>query len=94
MEKKVFDQKSFSGRELVDYWNLKEHPLYISLESKTLSPYFKIDEEPFLDSDAIYSITGFVRYYRQFEWLMKSKNKTKEVLDYTQSMISIPWTQL
>jgi len=94
MERKIFDQKSFCGRELVDYWNLKEHPLYISLESKTISPYFQIDEEPFLDSVAIYSITGFVRYYRQFEWLMKSDKKRNKVLDYTQSMIYIPWTQL
>lgn len=39
----------------------------------TKYPYFIIEKEEFKDSIVIYSITGFVRYYSQFDWLMKSK---------------------
>ncbi|MDM1042114.1 MULTISPECIES: hypothetical protein [Empedobacter] len=94
MELKLYDLKSFWVYELKDYWNLSEHPLYIKFESKTIKPYFRINEDEFEGATAIYSITGFVRYYGQFDWLMKSKNKKDYVIDYTQSMINIPWTHL
>lgn len=94
MDRKLYDLKNFWGYNLYDYWNLSEHHLYIKLESKTKYPYFNISEDEFEGSVKIMSITGFVRYIGQFEWLMNSRKKKEEVIEYMQAMINIPWTPL
>jgi hypothetical protein len=53
--RKPYDTKNIFVIDIADYWNLREHPLYFCLDSKS-RPYIKIDEAPFPKSIKITSL--------------------------------------
>lgn len=88
MERKSYDIKFFGGRDFVDYWNLQEHPLYVSLEKK--KPYFNIRElstEGFEKVDSLHSLANFLR---KNDWVFQSRYWSY-ISNEVQAAINIPY---
>ncbi|KAF2520066.1 hypothetical protein E0W68_02260 [Flavobacterium salilacus subsp. salilacus] len=72
MEKKSYDIKLFGGIEFEDYWNLREHPLYV-LVNKKHKPYIQFLEEPADGFEKVTSLHSIALYLRSNGWTFESK---------------------
>ncbi len=92
-ELKCYETKSFDGCTFYDYWNLKNHPLYILVEKKIGVPYIRFDEQHFDKSTKVDSLTAVKRFLDKAPWTAEPKY-SKHITKTIQSMIDIPWTPL
>ena len=92
-ELKYYEIKSFDGCTLYDYWDLKNHPLYISVDKTIAIPYMRFDEQYFDKSTKVDSLTAVRRFLDKVPWTAEPKYR-KHITKVIQSIINIPWTPL
>ncbi len=68
----ILEMKSFEGHNFTDYWGLKEHPLFVKL-NKNAKPYLRFDEEYFLGSTKVNSLSALANFLRANEWTAQKK---------------------
>jgi len=91
-DRKIYDTKLFGGIEFQDFWNLREHPLYIRLEKKQ-RPHFIFNEIPTLGYQKVDSLTGLANLLRKSDWVFLPRY-WKHISYEIQSTINIPYTEL
>lgn len=92
-ELKCYETKSFNDTTFYDYWNLRQHALYILADKKIGKPYMKYDEQYFDNSTKVNSLTEVRCVLDKVAWAGVSQYK-KHINKAIQSMIDIPWTPL
>lgn len=93
LDLKCYETKSFDYCTFYDYWDLRSHPLYISVDKKFGIPYMKFDEDYFVNSTKVSSLTEVRRFFDKSPWTAEPKY-SKHITRVIQTMINIPWTPL
>lgn len=91
IEKKCFETKTYAGYDIYDYWNLKEHPLYISFDIKNKPFFMYFDETPFFGSIKVANLTEIRDALYKNNWVFEEKY-WKVIRKHIQTMLIIPWT--
>lgn len=89
-ELECHDLKFIGNLQFYDYWDLKTHPLYISA-TKSKSPYIKMDEIPFKDSEEVSSLTAISRYLAKYNWIYEPRY-WKKVAPHIQASLNVPFS--
>lgn len=72
MDRKIYDTKLFLGIDFNDYWDLHNHPLYISIDRKQ-KPYFKLREIPISGYIKVASLDDITNFLGKNEWTFQKK---------------------
>lgn len=92
MERKVYDTKFFGGINFNDYWDLRNHPLYISFDKKN-KPYLKFKENPDLEYIKVESLTDIANIFKKNDWVFQTKY-WKFISHTLMASLNIPYTKL
>lgn len=87
---KTYESKLIRGIDFEDYWNLREHPLYIKLNKKE-KPYLRFSEIPEEGYEMISSLTAIRMILDKVEWSSQDRY-WKNIARSIQSAINIPYT--
>ena len=89
---KLYESKSIDGIDFEDYWNLREHPLYIQLNKKQ-KPYFRFSEIPEEDYEMVNSLTELKIVLNKHDWSCGDRY-WKNIAISIQNAMNIPYTSL
>lgn len=89
---KIYEIKLIGGIYFEDYWNLREHPLYIQL-NKNQKPYLRYIEIPTEGFTMVNSLTAIRIVLDQHDW-SGEKRYWKNIARNIQSAINIPYSTL
>jgi len=88
---KRYETKYFGGIEFYDYWDLRNHPLYIKADKKIGKPYMKFDEVHFDGAVKVSSLSDISHALMKLNWTSEDRY-WKYISRTIQSMVNIPWT--
>ena len=91
VERKCFETKSISGYSYFDYWDLKNHPLFISFSKSHKPHYIHFDEVPFENCIKVSNLSDVRDALYKNEWAFEERY-WKAISKHIQTMINIPWT--